>query len=132
MNYNGCDIGKGISRCHARKVLKTFGDAESIRLYDQRDKRVALVDTPGHIFTALAQDIVYRHNGKLVAAEAGTCIGDEAGIEKEYQILLGWGEWGPREVDANGVMILDDSDDDDSYLGTLEFLFAGDLKDFKA
>ena len=44
-----------------------------------------------------------------------------------------WGEWGSREVDANGVMIVDDSDEDDSdYEYTLEFLFAGDLKDFKA
>ncbi len=130
-HYHGCDISEGISRNHARKILKEFGDAESVDLCNESDKRVALVRTPGHAFYVLAQDIVYRCNGKLVVEEAGTCIGDEVGVEETYQELFAWDEWGPREVDANGVIVLDDIYKYSDHGETLEFLFAGDLKDFK-
>lgn len=134
--HEDCYIGEGISLSAAEKICQIFeinGDyAEEIRLYTPQDPRVANVTTPGHGFTVLAQDIVYRENGQLITETVGTFIGEEdEGIEKKYRILFGWDEYGPYEQDANGVIDLigDDSEDDEEE-DILEFLFAGDLKNF--
>lgn len=102
--------------------------------------RVAIVSTERHTFSVLAQDIVYRCNGKLIVEQAGHYIGDEEdeAMERKYRLLFGWNRWELYQEDTNGVNDLIDSDEDeeDALFGglyeepTLELVFLGDLQDF--